>query len=65
MNTVVGFKISLGGKCPATDFTLEGPFPSVSAIVHFQCTLAAQHPVANDTFIWVFHLSINVLHKLL
>lgn len=65
VDTVVSLQITLGGKRPAADLTLEGSFPSVSAIVHFQSTLTAQHPVADDTFVWVCHLPVNVLHKLL
>jgi hypothetical protein len=61
----VRLQVAFGGEGAATDLALEGPLPRVRPVMHLQGALAAQHPVADDTLVWVGHLLINVLYQLL
>lgn len=65
MDAKVCFKVALGGECSATYLAFERPLTSVDAVVHLKCTLAAQNTMTDDTLVWVSHLLVNILNKLL
>ena len=53
MDVHVRLQIALGGKGSRTNSTAKRTFARVSAIVHFQGTLAGQDTFAHDTFVRV------------
>lgn len=65
MNTKVCFQVSLGGECPPTYLAFERPLTSVDAVMHLESTLAAQNAMTDNTLVWVSHLLVNILNKLL
>ena len=65
VNPEVSLQVALGGEGPATDLTLERPLPGVGAVMHLEGALAAQDPVANETFVGVGGGLVDVLHQLL
>ena len=63
VDAVVRFEVPFGGECSAAHFAPEWPFPRVRAVVHFQGALAAEHPVTDDTFVWVAHFLVDVFDQ--
>lgn len=65
MDTKVCFQVPLSGECPPTYLAFKRPFASVDTVVHLESTLTAQNAMTDDTLIWICHLLVNVLDKLL
>lgn len=61
----VCLQVALCGKTTSADFAFVWPFSCVNAVVHLQCTLTAENPVADDALVRICDLLLDVLHKLL
>lgn len=58
----VRLEIAFGRESPSTDLAAKRPLSSVRPVVHLQCALAGQHPVADDTLVRIGQLVLDVIN---